>query len=69
MTGIIKKISEKGYGFITQDDNSGDIFFHANGLVGTTIEELREGDKVSFETEEAIKDGQKKMNAVNVQRA
>lgn len=68
MTGIIKKVSDRGYGFITQD-GGGDIFFHANGLSGVTIEELREGDKVSFETEEAVKDGQKKINAVNVQRA
>ncbi|SNR15898.1 MULTISPECIES: cold-shock protein [Tenacibaculum] len=48
----------KGFGFIT--DNSGqDIFVHNSGL----IDEIRDGDKVQFETER----GKKGMNAVNVE--
>lgn len=50
--------NSKGYGFITPDDGSKDVFVHLNGLV----DDIREGDKVSFEVEE----GRKGPNAVNV---
>ena len=65
MRGIIKKTMEKGFGFITPDEGGKDIFFHSNSLVGVQFAELREGDAVSFETE----DTEKGKNAVNVQRA
>jgi CspA family cold shock protein len=65
MTGTIKKLTDKGFGFITGEGLAKDLFFHSNSLVGVTFEELREGDQVSFETEESPKG----MNAVNVQRA
>ena len=46
--GTIKKlIAEKGFGFIKGD--AGEIFFHHSALVGTTIEELSEGQTVEFE--------------------
>ena len=51
--------TEKGFGFISPDDSSDDIFVHATGLK----EEVKEGDKVTYETEE----GRKGLNAVNVQ--
>jgi len=65
MTGTIKKITEKGFGFITSEGLGKDLFFHSNSLVGVQFDELREGDAVSFETEES----EKGLNAVNVQRA
>jgi len=65
MTGIIKKIMDKGFGFITPEGGDKDIFFHSNSLVGVAFTELREGDAVSFETEET----EKGKNAINVQRA
>jgi CspA family cold shock protein len=66
MTGTIKKmVSEKGFGFITAEGLQKDLFFHSNSLVGVTFDELREGDTVSFETEESPKG----LNATNVQRA
>ncbi len=65
MTGSIKKLTDKGFGFIASESLAKDLFFHANSLVGVTFDELREGDAVSFETE----DSQKGMSAVNVQRA
>ena len=46
--GTIKKlIAEKGFGFI--NGNGGEIFFHHSALVGTTIEALREGQRVEYE--------------------
>ena len=59
--GTVKFFNEgKGFGFITPDDGGKDVFVHINGLNGNTI---REGDKVSYDTEE----GRKGPNAVNVQ--
>lgn len=65
MTGTIKTLKEQGFGFITAEGLPKDLFFHSKGLVGVTFDELREGDTVSFETE----DGPKGPAAVNVQRA
>ena len=58
-TGTVKFFNDsKGYGFIVPDDGSKDIFVHVNGL----IDDIKEGDKVSYEVE----DGRKGPNAVNV---
>lgn len=65
MKGTIKTLKENGFGFIKADGMEKDLFFHRNGLVGVEFDELREGDTVTFETE----DGPKGMSAVNVQRA
>ena len=50
---------EKGFGFITPNDSSEDIFVHSSGL----IDEIRENDKVKYDTEQ----GRKGLNAVNVE--
>ena len=63
MTGKIKKITDKGFGFITGEGLQKDLFFHSNSLVGVTFNELKEGDEVTFETAESPKG----LNAVNVQ--
>ena len=65
MTGTIKRLTDKGFGFITAEGLAKDLFFHSNALVGVTFDALKEGDAVSFETEESPKG----LNAVNVQRA
>ena len=65
MTGTIKKLTDKGFGFIKQDGQEKDLFFHSKSLVGVAFNELQEGDTVSFEVE----DSPKGPNAVNVQRA
>ncbi len=59
-TGKVKFFNEsKGFGFIVPEDGAKDIFVHANGL----IDDIREGDNVSYEVEE----GRKGLNAVDVQ--
>ena len=65
MQGIIKKLTEKNFGFITVDGQEKDLFFHANELNGVSFDELREGDAVTFEVEES----EKGPSAVKVSRA
>ncbi len=65
MTGTIKTLKEKGFGFISIEGGAKDVFFHKDKLVGVTFEELHEGDTVSFETEESDRG----TNAINIQRA
>ncbi|HBV33355.1 TPA: cold-shock protein [Patescibacteria group bacterium] len=64
MNGVIKKKTPKGFGFISQDGQAKDLFFHGNSLVGITFDELQEGDNVSFDVE----DSPKGPNAVNVKK-
>ena len=64
MEGTIKTLTEKGFGFITVDGETKDLFFHKNELKGVTYEELKIGDKVSFDKAESPKGP----NAVNVTR-
>jgi CspA family cold shock protein len=65
MKGTIKKLTDKGFGFITADGLEKDLFFHSNALVGVAFNDLQEGDAVTFEVEDSAKG----KNAVNVNRA
>ena len=42
--GTIKKITEKGFGFI-EDGTGTDMFFHSTSVEGVSFEELREGQR------------------------
>jgi CspA family cold shock protein len=61
--GIIKKLTDKGFGFIDVGEKS-DLFFHASNLEGVQYDELQEGQRVSFD-EGAGREG--KPRAENVQ--
>lgn len=45
--GSIKRLTEKGFGFIRTADGN-DLFFHSTALQGVTFEELRIGQRVEF---------------------
>lgn len=45
--GTIKRVTDKGFGFI-EDGSGKDMFFHSSALEGVRFEELREGQRVSF---------------------
>ncbi|NKI26394.1 cold shock protein (beta-ribbon, CspA family) [Arenibacter nanhaiticus] len=58
--GTVKFFNDsKGFGFIKSADTGEDIFVHISGLT----DEIREDDKVQFDTEQ----GKKGLNAINVQ--
>ncbi len=65
MQGTIKKLTDKHFGFIAQEDSDKDIFFHASNLDGMTFDQLSEGDEVTFELEETPKG----TAAVNIAKA
>src|SRR3989344_4481977 len=62
--GTIARLTDKGFGFISREGQEKDLFFHSNELVGVSFDELREGDKVTFEVAESPKGP----NAVKVSR-
>ncbi len=49
--GSIKTITDRGFGFIQPVDGREDIFFHRSALVDVSIEQLRQGDHVTFTAE------------------
>ncbi|MDQ7038670.1 MAG: cold-shock protein [Aquificota bacterium] len=52
-TGTVKWFSkEKGYGFITRDDNQGDVFVHFTAIQKEGFKTLEQGQRVQFEIEE-----------------
>lgn len=65
MTGIVKTKTERGFGFISREGETKDLFFHSKDLNGVTFDELKEGETVSFE----VQKGEKGLSAVNVTRA
>ncbi len=63
MKGTIKTLTQRGFGFIGQEDED-DIFFHSNDLSGVEFDDLEVGDEVEFEVVES----QKGPKAVDVTR-
>ena len=57
--------SEKGYGFIANDNGEGDVFVHFSAIIADGFKTLAEGQKVTFETEPDPKNSSK-LRAVNV---
>ncbi len=62
MTGTIKTLMDRGFGFIAREGETKDLFFHSKDLNGITFDELKVGDKVSFE----VVQGDKGPSAKNV---
>lgn len=57
--------SDKGFGFISNDNGGDDVFVHFSAIQSNGYKSLDEGQKVSFDTEPDPKDS-RKLRAVNV---
>jgi CspA family cold shock protein len=65
-TGTVKWFNDaKGFGFITPDDGSADIFAHFSAIQMSGFKSLKEGQKVAFE----VTQGMKGKQASNIQSA
>lgn len=63
-TGTVKWFDDaKGYGFITPEDGSADLFAHFKEIQGSGFKSLKEGQKVQFEPQK----GPKGMQATKIQ--
>ena len=66
VNGTVKWFNDvKGYGFISNDDGGDDIFVHFSAIQTEGFRTLKEGQKVTFETEPDPKDSGK-LRAINV---
>jgi cold shock protein len=55
MTGTVKTKTPKGFGFISREGETKDLFFHSNDLSGITYDQLQEGATVTFDIEQGPK--------------
>jgi len=65
MQGTIKKLTDKGFGFISQEGEDSDVFFHSSELQDVNFNDLREGDVLNFE----VFKSDKGLNATNITKA
>lgn len=65
MNGVVKTKIDKGFGFISREGESKDLFFHSTDLSGVTFEELQVGAAVTFD----VAEGEKGPSAKNVKLA
>jgi len=65
MNGTIKTKTDRGFGFISRDGETKDLFFHSKDLVGVTFDDLQIGASVTFE----VVEGPKGPSAKNVKLA
>lgn len=64
--GTIARVTDRGFGFIQQENGGEDLFFHSSALVGVTFDELQRNDVVQYDSEPDTRG--RGNRAVNVQK-
>jgi CspA family cold shock protein len=66
-SGTIASLRDRGFGFIMPDGGTahGDLFFHRSAVTEASFEQLRQGQRVSFDEEPDPRDASRR-RAVNV---
>jgi CspA family cold shock protein len=49
--GTIARVTDRGFGFIQQEQGGEDLFFHSSALQNVTFDNLRRGDTVEYDAE------------------
>jgi len=62
--GTVVRLMDKGFGFVSVEGMEKDLFFHLNELQNVEFDDLKQGDKVTFE----VTEGPKGPQASNVSR-
>lgn len=62
--GTIARVTDRGFGFISREGEEKDLFFHSSELKNVQFNDLKQGDKVTFD----VTDGPKGPAATNVNR-
>lgn len=65
-TGTIKSLRDRGFGFITPEGGTQDLFFHHSSVTNGGFEQMQEGQQVSFDKELDPRDSSRE-RAVNVE--
>ena len=65
MNGIVKTKTDRGFGFISREGETKDLFFHSSDLSGITFDELQIGAAVTFD----VVEGERGPSAKNVKLA
>ena len=65
MKGTVKTKTDRGFGFISRDGETKDLFFHSKDLSGVTFDALQVGAAVTFD----VVDSEKGPSAKNVKLA
>jgi len=66
--GTIKTITDRDFGFIQPDKGRDDVFFHRSALVDVSIEQLHQGDHVTFIVADGAREGSERVGRARHQR-
>ncbi|HWE60214.1 MAG TPA: cold shock domain-containing protein [Chloroflexota bacterium] len=49
--GTIARVTDRGFGFVQQEQGGEDLFFHSSALQNVSFDDIRRGDSVEYDIE------------------